>query len=60
MRRRRGTTPRQDLRRRPHLDEATIEARISAGEDWSAFLCLECDCWLLDPAYCLCRERAPW
>jgi hypothetical protein len=46
--------------RRPHPDEATVEARIAAGEAPEAFLCVECVCWMLDPAYCLCRERALW
>jgi hypothetical protein len=47
-------------RSRPHPDEASIEARIAAGEDADSFLCLDCFCWLLEPAYCLCGERALW
>jgi hypothetical protein len=46
--------------RRSHPDEAVIERRIAAGEDPRIFLCVECWCWMLDPAYCLCRERALW
>jgi hypothetical protein len=46
--------------RRPDPDERAIEARIAAGEDPETFLCWECFCWMLEPAYCLCRERAPW
>jgi hypothetical protein len=45
---------------RPHPDEATIDRRVAAGEDPEIFLCVECGCWMLDPAYCLCRERALW
>jgi hypothetical protein len=55
---RRDRAPRR--RRRPHPDEASIETRIAAGEDADTFLCLDCFCWLLEPAYCLCRERALW
>jgi len=47
-------------RQEPHPDEAAIESRIAAGEDVEAFLCIECFCWMLEPAYCLCRERALW
>jgi len=47
-------------RRRPDPEEALIDARIAAGEDPEAFLCLECFCWMVEPAYCLCRERAIW
>ena len=46
--------------RRPHPDEAAVDRRIAAGEDAEIFLCVECWCWMLDPAYCLCRERALW
>jgi hypothetical protein len=46
--------------RRPHPDEAAIERRIAGGEPPAAFLCVECWCWMLEPAYCLCRERALW
>jgi hypothetical protein len=46
--------------RRAHPDEATIEVRIAAGEEPETFLCVECFCWMLEPAYCLCRERAIW
>jgi hypothetical protein len=45
-------------RRPPHPDEAAVEVRIAAGEPPETFLCVECSCWMLDPAYCLCRERA--
>jgi hypothetical protein len=45
-------------RRRPHRDERVIEARIAAGESPESFLCLDCFCWMLEPAYCLCRLRA--
>jgi hypothetical protein len=47
-------------RSRPHPDEAAIEARIAAGEPAETFLCASCFCWMLEPAYCLCRERALW
>ncbi len=46
--------------RRPHPDERAIDRRIAAGENPEIFLCVECWCWMLDPAYCLCRERALW
>jgi hypothetical protein len=46
--------------RRPHPDEAAIDRRIAGGEAAEAFLCVECWCWMLEPAYCLCRERALW
>jgi hypothetical protein len=46
--------------RRPHPDEIAIERRIAGGEAAEAFLCVECWCWMLEPAYCLCRERALW
>jgi hypothetical protein len=46
--------------RRAHPDEAAIDRRIAAGEDPEIFLCLECRCWMLEPAYCLCLERALW
>ena len=54
------TARRQRPWRRPHPDEAAIARRIAAGEDAEIFLCVECWCWMLDPAYCLCRERALW
>jgi hypothetical protein len=37
-----------------------IDRRIAAGEDPQAFLCVECWCWMVEPAYCLCHERALW
>jgi hypothetical protein len=46
--------------RRSDPDEAAIERRIASGEAPEAFLCVECWCWMLEPAYCLCRERALW
>jgi hypothetical protein len=52
------TAPRRA--RRPHPDEATVDARIAAGEAPETFLCVECFCWMVEPAYCLCRERALW
>ena len=46
---------------RKPLDLASaIERRIAGGEAAEAFLCVECWCWMLEPAYCLCRERALW
>ena len=36
-------------RRRPDPEEALIDARIAAGEDPEAFLCLECFCWMIEP-----------
>jgi len=46
--------------RRAHPDEAAIDRRIADGADPEIFLCLECRCWMLEPAYCLCLERALW
>jgi len=51
---------RKPARPRPHPDEAEIERRIAAGAQAEDFLCIECQCWMVEPAYCLCRERAPW
>jgi hypothetical protein len=64
-----GPTPKRSLppppsraSRRRHVDpdEKAIAARIASGEDPEAFLCIDCACWMLEPAYCLCRERALW
>jgi hypothetical protein len=67
MKRPRRTTPTRGkkasarpARRRPDPDARAIETRIRAGEDAEQFLCLDCYCWMLEPAYCLCRERPIW
>ena len=55
-----ATRPVRRRRRVPDPEALLIEARITAGADPESFLCVECDCWLLEPAYCLCRERPIW
>ena len=52
--------PARRVRRRPDPEARAVEARIEAGEEAERFLCLECHCWMLEPAYCLCRERPIW
>ena len=64
-RRRKGTrtacsTAARRPRRRPDREARAIELRIVAGEAPETFLCIECECWMIEPAYCLCRERAIW
>jgi hypothetical protein len=38
--------------------EAAIARRVAAGEDGEAFLCIDCFCWSLEPAFCGCWTRA--
>ncbi len=38
--------------------EAAIAKRIAAGESADAFLCVDCSCWSLEPAFCGCWVRA--
>jgi hypothetical protein len=45
-------------RSRPDPTEAAIAKRIAAGEQADAFLCIDCFCWSLEPAFCGCWARA--
>jgi hypothetical protein len=38
--------------------DAAIARRVSRGEPADAFLCIDCLCWSLEPAYCGCWARA--
>ena len=38
--------------------DAVIAKRIAAGEDPESFLCVDCLCWHVDPAFCACWSRA--
>ena len=50
-------TPSRPRRRRDPVD-VEIDRRIANGEEAETFLCLDCHCWHLDPAFCACWTRA--
>jgi len=59
----RKPTLRQPKSRKPaprpgHDHDAHIDKRIAAGEQPEAFLCIDCFCWSVDPAFCACWSRA--
>ena len=54
----RRAPPRRRKPARPNDHDAAIDKRIAAGEEPEAFLCIDCFCWSLEPAFCGCWARA--
>ena len=51
-------TRRKTARRIRDAHDALIAKRIKAGEEPEAFLCIDCVCWHVEPAFCACWTRA--